>query len=335
MGYIYKIQNKINGKSYIGQTRKHYEQRWYEHIKTAFSNAPSSQESRYSIHFALRKYGIENFDFSIVEEVDDELLDDREQYWIRVEDSFYNGYNETLGGSQGLQYDYDVIFKQYMSNHNIMQTAEECHCGRDTVRAAVLAHGINPIDIYRQDVHSPYDYKEIAESYQQLQNVRKVCDIYGCDTRVVYNACHYYDIPMLSSGECTQKELGKPVCQIDLETLQVIAKYPSATNAALKVLNDKGKSRNILACCYHRQKTAYGYGWIFEGEAIPEDIKQNNKYRKIRQIDKETGEVIAHFKSGMDAARSLGKGESAAGVILRTCRHIIKTAYGYIWEYED
>lgn len=31
VGYIYKITNNINGKSYIGQTKHFYEYRWNEH----------------------------------------------------------------------------------------------------------------------------------------------------------------------------------------------------------------------------------------------------------------------------------------------------------------
>ena len=31
MGYIYKITNKINGKIYVGQTIKNYEERFRQH----------------------------------------------------------------------------------------------------------------------------------------------------------------------------------------------------------------------------------------------------------------------------------------------------------------
>ena len=35
MGYIYKITNSINGKLYIGQTRKTIEERFQAHLKNA------------------------------------------------------------------------------------------------------------------------------------------------------------------------------------------------------------------------------------------------------------------------------------------------------------
>ena len=53
------------------------------------------------IHKVIHKYGIENFEFSIVEECDKSLLDDRECYWIRFYDSYNKGYNCTLGGQNG------------------------------------------------------------------------------------------------------------------------------------------------------------------------------------------------------------------------------------------
>ena len=49
---IYKIENKINHKIYIGQSI-HPEQRFQEHIYT-------NNEKNVPIHRALRKYGKEN-----------------------------------------------------------------------------------------------------------------------------------------------------------------------------------------------------------------------------------------------------------------------------------
>jgi hypothetical protein len=46
----------------------------------------------------MRKYGLENFSFEIIEECSKEDLDSRERYWIKKFDSYYNGYNQTSGG---------------------------------------------------------------------------------------------------------------------------------------------------------------------------------------------------------------------------------------------
>ena len=46
----------------------------------------------------MRKYGIENFTFSVIEECSQEQLNEREIYWIEYYDTYKNGYNSTLGG---------------------------------------------------------------------------------------------------------------------------------------------------------------------------------------------------------------------------------------------
>lgn len=85
---IYKITNNINGKIYIGQSID-IEHRWNEHQKA---------KTNFYLHNAIRKYGIENFDFEIIEECEEHLLNSREIFWIDYYDSYNNGYNLTTGG---------------------------------------------------------------------------------------------------------------------------------------------------------------------------------------------------------------------------------------------
>lgn len=95
-GIIYKITNKINGKSYIGQTVKPIEKRYKRHIHDA-------KVDNYALHRAISKYGVENFEIETLETVSREKLDEREIYWIKkfnthifAENSC--GYNMTTGG---------------------------------------------------------------------------------------------------------------------------------------------------------------------------------------------------------------------------------------------
>ena len=66
---IYKIENKINGKSYIGQSAN-IERRWKDH-KTHYK---INDEPLYN---EMKLYGIENFEWSVIEECDEENLLDR------------------------------------------------------------------------------------------------------------------------------------------------------------------------------------------------------------------------------------------------------------------
>ena len=96
---IYKITNKINNHSYIGQSIN-IKQRWSSHKSYYKTNALSKNEKYYNcnLYTAMRKYGIDNFVFEIIEECDSELLDEREKYWIEFYDTYNNGYNMTKGG---------------------------------------------------------------------------------------------------------------------------------------------------------------------------------------------------------------------------------------------
>lgn len=91
------IENLLNKKKYIGQS-KHIEQRWKEHI------CCSKKETTNHLHSAIRKYGVENFQFSIIEECSIEELNKRESYWINYYHTFENGYNHTTGGNQNVQF---------------------------------------------------------------------------------------------------------------------------------------------------------------------------------------------------------------------------------------
>ena len=81
---IYKIENLINHKIYIGQSI-HIERRWSEHC---FPSAKSL------ISRAIKKYGKENFSFQVLEECQIEELAEKEIYYIKQFDCVVpKGYN--------------------------------------------------------------------------------------------------------------------------------------------------------------------------------------------------------------------------------------------------
>lgn len=73
---IYKYTNKINGKIYIGLSND-IQRRKNEHLTKANAN------DKVYFHQAIRKYGINNFDFEVLETFDIEdrnLMGEREKY---------------------------------------------------------------------------------------------------------------------------------------------------------------------------------------------------------------------------------------------------------------
>lgn len=99
--YIYKYTNLINNKKYIGQTNN-IDRRIREHKSNSFN--PKSVNYNNKIHQAIRKYGYDNFKIEILEIINDvdnyDLVNEREQYWIKKEKSLLNqcGYNVLEGG---------------------------------------------------------------------------------------------------------------------------------------------------------------------------------------------------------------------------------------------
>lgn len=91
---IYSFRNKFNQKRYIGKSIN-IENRYNAHMGACFNR----NEDGY-FYRALRKYGVENFDFTVLIECPEENLNYWEKFYIRYYCSNNNdyGYNLTNGG---------------------------------------------------------------------------------------------------------------------------------------------------------------------------------------------------------------------------------------------
>lgn len=136
---IYKIENKINGKIYIGQTKRTLKERISEHIrkKTCVGNA-------------IIKYGIENFAIDVLEErktLDE--INEREMFWI----AYYhckvpNGYNMTDGGDGvcGCHHTEETKLKLSKIKKNLYSEQKE----REKTSAAMIKRYENPEEHKKQ-----------------------------------------------------------------------------------------------------------------------------------------------------------------------------------------
>ena len=90
MGFIYQIRNTVNGKCYVGQTRREdVQERWNEHKRRA----------GHALGAAFAFHGKDKFEFSVICEVPDEQLNDREVMEIAERGTMApNGYNLQSGG---------------------------------------------------------------------------------------------------------------------------------------------------------------------------------------------------------------------------------------------
>ena len=107
---VYLIENKINGKKYVGQTVRSLNRRLHEHIFLDHS----------VIHRAIDKYGWQNFKVSVLEECStQEDLNEREIYYIKKFDCMTpNGYNVVSGGNSTSGYKHTEAHKQRLREIN-------------------------------------------------------------------------------------------------------------------------------------------------------------------------------------------------------------------------
>ncbi len=95
---IYQIKNIKNNKCYIGLTTD-ISNRFLFHQRRLMQGTHKNKH----LQTSFNKYGIDSFQFNIIEECSEELLSIREKYWIsyfRSYDRKY-GYNKTYGGEFG------------------------------------------------------------------------------------------------------------------------------------------------------------------------------------------------------------------------------------------
>lgn len=89
---IYKITNTKDNKSYIGQAVSIF-RRWGQEAAHAFT--PTNTEYNSLLSQAIRETGIEYFDAEVLEECDESILLEREQYYIQLYNTLEpNGYNK-------------------------------------------------------------------------------------------------------------------------------------------------------------------------------------------------------------------------------------------------
>lgn len=98
MAYIYKIENKINNKFYIGSTID-FHARKKEHITQLNEKKHHSKK----LQNAWNKYGQDNFEFIIMATVDNiNNLRDIEQKFINDMQPFYNGTKIVTGALRNI-----------------------------------------------------------------------------------------------------------------------------------------------------------------------------------------------------------------------------------------
>lgn len=220
-GIIYKLTNKVNGKSYVGQTL-HEKQRLNTH-KRAGKNKKLTYRALV-VDYAIAKYGFENFEYTVLErDIPQNKLNEREIYWINYFDTLNTGYNLTKGGQNSSQLSKKKV-TMYDFEGNYIRTFDSIQ------DAAELTNNS------KSKICNCCKYKRRAAGGYQWR--------YADDKSNV--------LPYKRTNTLT-----KAVEQYSLDG-NYLATYKSMAEAA-RLLNKS--VTGISGCVRERQKTAYGYIW--------------------------------------------------------------------------
>jgi group I intron endonuclease len=117
---IYKITNKTNGKFYIGSS-KHIDRRWWEHTNDLIKN----EHCNTKLQHAWNYHGKDAFEFTILENVDIDKLEEREVFYLKtfkpyMRDIGYNISDSYCGGNN---------FTNNSNKENIRKVLSDMHLG--------------------------------------------------------------------------------------------------------------------------------------------------------------------------------------------------------------
>lgn len=236
---LYLLENKINNKKYVGQTMRSLDVRIKQHLKDAESG------SNYLIHRAIRKYGIDNFNISVIkQDIEDKDIDDLEKFYIDEFNTYYEngfGYNQTLGGRGTKGY----IFTEEIRSK----------IGRANTPDRYTLERSNKISLSLKG-------KPFSEEHRK--HISEVAKNRIGELNSFYNK-HHSDNSKLKISEAN----GKPVKMLGLDG-NLIRTFNSVKKASTwliqhGIVKNLSAHARILRVCHHEwdAKTAYGYKWEF------------------------------------------------------------------------
>lgn len=310
---IYKIQNKINNKVYIGQSGN-IEQRWYVHSRELNKGIHCNRH----LQAAWSKYGEDNFKFEIIERCPIDDLDEREIYWINYYDSFNNGYNLSQGGigCRGYKHTEEEISKmrQIQKPDAVLQLDKELNFIK---RWESASHAGKTLGLYSQAI------KNCCNKLNHVKSVGGFVWIFEKD-KDNFDKNYYLII-----NESPRKKIG----QFD-QKLNLIGSWDSVYSAG-KELGLKASA--ISAVCNHRENCYQGYIWTFidEDDNFIDDfdyksVKIVRNATKVAQYNS-TGEVLIKIYDSISQATK----ETGVGIVAikNSCDGKPTRKKQYVWKY--
>lgn len=246
---IYKITNLINNKVYVGQSID-IKERWNQHKYKA--NNPKELGYNSAIHQAFRKYGIENFNFEVIEQCEVNELDFKERYWIQELNSLVpNGYNILTGGQKNRVEPH--FYYCTKCGVEITKNSKTGLCFDCYIKTQRKVERPEKETLYQELIDTEGAFSALGKKYRVADNtIRKWCKGYG----LPFHSADYKQIKNV-----VKKPNKRPVAQLDKDTEEIIQCFESTAEAA-RSLNKKSHG-HITEACQGKIKTCYGYKWRY------------------------------------------------------------------------
>jgi hypothetical protein len=143
-------------------------------------------------------------------------------------------------------------------------------------------------------------------------------------------------VPPRSTWENKQLE----VLMLDYNTLIILKRFKSLSEACRFIDKDSSFASTISACCKNKRYSAYGYRWAFKEEDI--NNLKNWKKRKAWNKGKKSGNALSkkvkQFDLNMNFIKewsSVKEAEQVIGKGISNCAlGKTKTSNGFIWKYK-
>ena len=147
---IYLIENKKNGKKYVGLSRYKNGIRWRDHVRRSKKEKPHQLIDR-----KIKEYGLDNFEYSVIcERATIEELKEKEIHYISKLSTYVGtgkGYNLTFGGDGcfGFKMTPEQIAKMSGKNNHVYGKShtEESNIKRSNTMKEHRKNSVNPFTL--------------------------------------------------------------------------------------------------------------------------------------------------------------------------------------------
>ena len=343
MGYIYKVTNTVNGKMYIGQTKRTIDARWKQHVYSSFND---SDFDKGPFHLAIKKYGAEAFVVEQIEECKNEDLNSRETYWIKHFDTFHNGYNITTGGEHPLRWEGEEILPLWNDGLCVKEIAKRLGISKRMVSDRLRVEGVTaeetiaramkesgktsrlPVYMYDREGNYITEFKSRQDAAKAIgYNGHLKGGSFFLSTIRGYQFRRYKADKLDSIIQPHEREVHQYTMDGDY-----IAAYESLREASKAVKgNDAGGASIGAVCRGGKRQCAYGFRWSFDRIDKLPPLPAPKKCRPVVRITMD-GKERKEYCSAAQAGRENGVSDKA---IIDTCIGKQHTSAGYRWEYAD